>query len=116
MRFTDVPGQFPMNFTRLCLAAVFLAGFGLGPGHAAQLNPGEYACAGPGGRILFGLGFNLRADGAYADLSGKTSGRVVYSGSSLTFIGGPLTGRVGRDLHDDGFELGSVRCSVVSVD
>jgi hypothetical protein len=58
----------------------------------------------------------LRADGAYADLGGKTSGRVVYSGSSLTFDGGPLAGQVGRDLRDDGFELGSVRCSVVSVD
>jgi hypothetical protein len=113
MRFTDVHVQ---NFTGTCAAAVFLAGLGLGPGRAAQLDPGEYACAGPGGRILFGLGFNLRADDTYADLGGKTSGRVVYRGSSLAFIGGPLTGRVGRDLRDDGFELGSARCSVVSVD
>jgi hypothetical protein len=113
-RLTGVHGQFPIKFTRLCVAAVFLAG--LGPGRAAPLAWGEYACAGPSGRIIFGLGFNLRADGAYADLGGKTSGRVVYSGSSLTFVGGPLAGRVGRDLRDDGFELGSVRCSVVSVD
>jgi hypothetical protein len=116
MRFTDVHVQFPKNFTGHCAAAVFLAGLGLGPVRAAQLAPGEYACASPGGRILAGLGFELRADGAYADLAGKTSGRVVYRGSSLVFVGGPLTGRVGRDLRDDGFELGSARCSVVSVD
>jgi hypothetical protein len=65
--------------------------------------------------VGFGLDFELRADGTYTDLGGKTTGCVVYLGSSLTFIGGPLTGRVGRDLHYDGFELGSVRCSVVSM-
>jgi hypothetical protein len=105
-----------MNFTRLCVAAVFLAGLGLEPGRAAPLALGEYACAGPSGRVLNGLGFELRADGAYAGHGGKTSGRVVYRGSTLTFVDGPLTGRVGRDLRDDGFELGSARCSVVSVD
>jgi hypothetical protein len=46
----------------------------------------------------------------------RLSGRLVYRGSSLTFVGGPLSGRVGRDLRNDGFECGSVRCRVVSVE
>lgn len=103
--------KIPLILTKFCAATVFLASAGLGSARAAQLNPGEYACAGSGGRILIGLGFRLRADGTYTDLDGKTSGRVVYHGSSVAFVGGHLAGQAGRNVRGTGFEIDSSSCS-----
>jgi hypothetical protein len=69
------------------------------PATAAGLQPGEYACAGSGGIILIGLGFKLNSDGSYTDLDGKNSGRVSFSGSSVTFTGGHLNGYVGNNVR-----------------
>ena len=101
-----------MNITRLFAAVIFLAALGFGGAHAAQLKPGEYACAGSGGRILIGLGFKLLADGTYTDLDGKTSGRLVYQGSSVTFVGGHLAGEVGRNVTATNLDIHSASCSV----
>jgi hypothetical protein len=97
---------------RCCLIAIFLAGAGI-PARAAGLQPGEYACAGSGGRILIGLGFKLLADGTYTDLDGKTSGRVVYDGPNVSFLGGHLDGQVGRNVRDGtNFEINTISCSL----
>jgi hypothetical protein len=97
---------------RVCLIAIFMAGAACGPAGAAGLAPGEYAC-GSNGRILIGLGFKLKADGTYTDLDGTTSGRVVYSGSDVTFVGGHLDGQVGRNIKEDGkyFTINQIGCS-----
>jgi hypothetical protein len=92
------------------VSALLLCG-SLGTASAAQLQPGEYACSGSGGRILIGLGFKLMADGTYTDLDGTTSGRVVYEGSSVSFVGGHLAGQVGRNVRGRNFEIGSISCS-----
>lgn len=98
--------------TAVCLTAIFLAVGGVQPAVAAGLEAGEYACAGSGGRILIGLGFKLRADGTYTDLAGKTPGSVVYSGSNVSFVGGPLAGQVGRNVRGGtNFEIGPISCS-----
>jgi hypothetical protein len=82
------------------------------PAKAAGLRPGEYACAGSGGTILIGLGFILRGDGTYTDLDGKAHGRVVYSGSSVHFVGGHLDGYVGTNVRGgSNFEIHSISCS-----
>lgn len=80
---------------------------------SAALAPGEYACAGSGGQILIGLGFKLNADGSYTDLDGKSRGRVTYSGSNVTFVGGHLDGQTGRNIRNNGrnFEIGMISCS-----
>jgi hypothetical protein len=93
------------------LLAAVVMGAGLAPAGAAGLPPGEYACAGSGGRILIGLGFKLLADGTYTDLDGKSPGRVVDQGSSISFVGGNLAGQVGRNVRGTSFEIGSISCS-----
>ena len=93
------------------MIAAFLVGISVEIAGAAELQPGEYACAGSGGRILIGLGFKLLADGTYTDLDGKTSGRVVYQGSTVSFVGGHLAGQVGRNIRGANFEIGSISCS-----
>jgi hypothetical protein len=87
-----------------------------GPSSAAALVPGEYACAGSGGRILIGLGFKVQADGTtYTDLDGKSRGRINFGadGSSLTFVGGHLDGQAGRNVRNNGknFEINTISCS-----
>jgi hypothetical protein len=95
------------------LAAFFLVLTALTPASAAGLQPGEYACAGSGGRILIGLGFRLQANGTYTDLDGKTSGTVSYNGSDLTFVGGHLAGQAGRNVRGGtNFEIGFISCSL----
>jgi hypothetical protein len=83
---------------------------------SAALLPGEYACAGSGGRLLIGLGFKLGADGTYTDLDGKSRGRVTYSadGTTLTFVGGHLDGQHGRNVRNGGrnFEINMISCSL----
>jgi hypothetical protein len=82
------------------------------PATAANLRPGEYACAGSGGTILIGLGFKLNADGSYTDLDGKTSGRAEFSGTSVRFVGGHLDGYVGTNVRGGtNFEIHSISCS-----
>ena len=89
-----------------CLALV------AAPAKAASLRPGEYACAGSGGTILIGLGFILRGDGTYTDLDGKSHGRVVFSASTVKFVGGHLDGYVGRNIRGgSNFEIHSISCS-----
>ncbi|MGH6663792.1 MAG: hypothetical protein ACREB2_02655 [Pseudolabrys sp.] len=79
---------------------------------AAELRPGEYACAGSGGRILIGLGFKLKSDGSYTDLDGKNAGRVSLSGTNVTFTGGHLNGYVGTNVRGGtNFEIHSISCS-----
>jgi len=94
------------------LAAVICAGLAAagGPAAAAGLPAGEYACAGSSG-IVIGLGFILRADGTYTDLDGKTSGRVSFSGSSVTFSGGHLNGYTGTNVRGSSFEIHGITCS-----
>jgi hypothetical protein len=95
----------------LWLSIVFLA-WAAGSATAAELKPGEYACAGSGGRILIGLGFKLNADGSYTDLDGKSAGRVTFSGSSVIFAGGHLNGYVGTNVRGGtNFEIHSISCS-----
>jgi hypothetical protein len=97
------------GFAALCLLAA-----GIAPAGAALL-PGEYACAGSGGRILLGLGFQLAGDGSYTDLDGKNPGRVTYGagGSTVTFVGGHLDGQTGRNVRNGGknFEINTISCS-----
>ena len=93
----------------LCVAFLGLAA---GPATAAGLQPGEYACAGSGGMILIGLGFKLKADGSYTDLDGTTSGRAVFEGSSVRFVGGHLDGQTGRNVRGGtNFEINMISCS-----
>jgi len=93
----------------LAIAVLALAA---GPVQAAGLQPGEYACAGSGGRILIGLGFRLNADGTYTDLGGRSAGRVEFSGSNVRFIGGHLTGQVGTNVRGGtNFEINGISCS-----
>ncbi len=82
------------------------------PSTAAGLRAGEYACAGSGGTILIGLGFLLNADGTYTDLDRKSSGRAVFEGNSVKFVGGHLNGYVGTNVRGGtNFEIHSISCS-----
>ena len=66
---------------------------------------------GSGGSILIGLGFKLSADGTYTDLDGKNSGRVSFSGSTVSFVGGHLAGQIGRNVRDGRqFEINTISC------
>jgi hypothetical protein len=95
----------------LCLAVAVLA-LAAAPAKAAGLRPGEYACAGSGGTILIGLGFILRGDGTYTDLDGKSAGRVAFSGTNVTFVGGHLNGYVGTNVRGGtNFEIHTISCS-----
>jgi len=111
MKTSAHPARF--RLAALLAGTVVLANAGVGPARAAELRPGEYACAGSGGRILIGLGFKLQADGTYTDLDGKSSGRVVYSGSNISFVGGHLAGQVGRNVRGGtNFEINMISCSL----
>lgn len=95
----------------MCAAAALIIAADIGGAAAASLQLGEYACAGSSG-ILIGLGFKLNADGSYTDLDAKSSGRVVDSGSNISFVGGHLAGQVGRNVRGGkNFEIGSISCS-----
>ena len=95
----------------LWLSVAFLA-WAAGSAGAAELKPGEYACAGSGGRVLIGLGFKLSADGSYTDVDGKDAGRATFSGSNVTFSGGHLNGYVGTNVRcGTNFEIHSISCS-----
>ena len=94
------------------IAALTVLCAGAHPSGAAELQAGEYACAGSGGRLLIGLGFKLRGDGTYTDLDGKSAGRVVYEGTNLRFVGGHLDGQVGRNVRGGtNFEINTISCS-----
>jgi hypothetical protein len=99
-----------VGWAGLCLAVICFMAADVGSAEA-QLMAGEYACAGASG-ILIGLGFKLRPDGCYTDLDNTTSGRVVFSGSSVRFIGGHLDGYVGTNVRGgSNFEIHSISCS-----
>lgn len=95
-------------------AFLIVAGLALAaePAAAAGLQPGEYACAGSGGTLLIGLGFKLKGDGTYTDLDGKTSGKVVFEGTNVRFVGGHLGGQAGRNVRGGtNFEINMISCS-----
>jgi hypothetical protein len=95
----------------LCAAAALFIVAGIARAGAANLQPGEYACAGASA-ILIGLGFKFNTDGSYTDLDGKSSGRVVESGSNVSFVGGHLAGQAGRNVRGGrNFEIGAISCS-----
>jgi hypothetical protein len=73
----------------------------------AGLKVGEYACYGSGGRIMLGLGFKVLAGNRYVDLDGRNAGSFAQSGSSVTFRGGHLDGKTGRDMRGHSFTLGA---------
>lgn len=92
------------------LVALFVGA--AGPASGAGLRPGEYACAGSGGTILIGLGFLLNGDSSYTDLDKKNSGRVVFEGSNVKFVGGHLNGYVGTNVRSGtNFEIHAISCS-----
>jgi hypothetical protein len=102
------------NFALRTMALLIAAGLACasGPAAAAGLRAGEYACAGSGGTILIGLGFKLKADGTYTDLDGKNSGKAVFEGTTVRFVGGHLNGQVGRNIRGGtNFEIHTISCS-----
>jgi hypothetical protein len=107
----DMANMIPARRLLALLTAAFLA-WAARPAAAAELRPGEYACAGSGGTILIGLGFRLKADGTYTDHDGKSSGRVVFEGTSVRFVGGHLNGETGRNVRGGtNFEIHTISCS-----
>jgi hypothetical protein len=94
----------------VCLIAGFVAGLSGGAVGAAALPPGEYSCFASGGSILIGLGFKLEANGSYTDLDGKSRGRVTYSDSNVTFVGGHLDGEVGKNRVGNVFNIHNTKC------
>lgn len=81
--------------------------------NAASLYVGEYACYGTGGRLMAGMGFHLKAGGAYNDGDGRRGGTYGYdtSRATISFRGGFLDGQTGRNVQSSGFELSAtVRC------
>jgi len=73
----------------------------------AGLKVGEYACYGVGGRILLGLGFKVLPGNRYTDLEGGNAGSFSVSGATVTFQGGHLGGKTGRDMRGHSFTLGA---------
>ncbi len=74
---------------------------------ASQLYIGEYACYGTGGRMMAGMGFTLLPGGKYYDLDKQRGGSYVYDSknATITFKGGFLSGQVGRNVRQTGFQL-----------
>jgi hypothetical protein len=75
---------------------------------------GEWACLLPGGRIAANMGFRMKADKTYTDLEGARGGKYVFNfeASSVTFKGGFLDGKGGKNVDGDGIVLSpSLTCS-----
>jgi hypothetical protein len=68
---------------------------------------GEWACVLPGGRLASNMGFRMKANKSYTDLEGARGGTYIYDvlASSLTFRGGFLDGRGGKNVDGDGIVL-----------
>lgn len=80
---------------------------------ADKLYIGEYACYGTGNRIMAGMGFRLKAGGAYADVDGGRGGTYAFNAaaSTLAFRGGFLAGQTGKNVQSSGFTLSTtVNC------
>ena len=78
-----------------------------------KLYLGQYACYGTGGRLMAGMGFVLKANGAYEDLDRARKGSYVHNtaASTLFFKGGFLDGQTGRNVRMTGFDLSAtVNC------
>lgn len=75
----------------------------------ANLYLGEYACYGTGGRLMAGMGFILLPGGKYFDVDKKRGGTYTYSSltSTIRFNGGFLSGQVGKNVKQTGFQLSS---------
>ena len=74
---------------------------------ATKLYLGEFACYGTAGRLMAGMGFNLKSGGRYNDLDGARGGTYVFNATAATisFHGGFLDGQVGRNVRTTGFQL-----------
>ena len=78
-----------------------------------KLYVGQYACYGTGGRLMAGMGFELKPGGGYQDLDGGRKGVYVYDAlaSTLSFKGGFLDGQTGKNVRTTGFAISaSVNC------
>lgn len=71
------------------------------------LRLGEYACYGSGGRIMAGLGFKVLAGNRYTDLEGGNAGSYSTTGDTVSFRGGHLDAKSGRDLRNQNFRIGA---------
>jgi hypothetical protein len=75
---------------------------------------GEWACLLPGERLAANMGFRMKADKTYTDLDGQRGGRYVFDfeAASITFKGGFLDGKGGRNVDGDGIVLSpSLTCA-----
>jgi len=73
----------------------------------AGLKVGEYACYGVGGRIMIGLGFKVLPGNRYTDLDGHNPGSFSITGNTVSFRGGHLGGKTGRNLRGHSFTIGA---------
>ncbi len=71
------------------------------------LKVGEYACYGSGGRIMAGLGFKVLAGNRYTDLEGGNPGSYSTTADTVSFRGGHLDAKSGRDLRNHNFRIGA---------
>jgi hypothetical protein len=75
---------------------------------------GEWACLLPGGRLAANTGFRMKADKTYTDLDGKRGGKYVFDfeAASITFHGGFMDGKGGKNVEGDGIVLSpSLTCA-----
>ena len=82
-------------------------------GSGGALYVGQYACYGTGSRLMAGMGFVLKAGGAYQDTDGGRKGSYLHdaSTSTISFKGGFLDGQAGKNVRTTGFTLSStVNC------
>lgn len=73
----------------------------------SSLYIGEYAAYGTGGRLMAGMGIILTADNRYYDLDKKRGGTYRYNQKTgtITFIGGFLSGQIGKNVNTSGFDI-----------
>ena len=75
--------------------------------NANTLYIGEYAAYGTGGRMMTGMGIILTADKKYYDLDKQRGGTYSYNqkAGTITFTGGFLDGKVGKNVNATGFDI-----------
>lgn len=68
---------------------------------------GEWACLLPGGRLAANMGFRMKVNKTYTDLEGARGGKYVFDfeAASITFRGGFLDGKGGKNVDGDGIVL-----------
>lgn len=75
----------------------------------SSLYIGEYAAYGTGGRLMTGMGMTLTNGNRYYDLDKKRGGTYNYNkkAGTITFIGGFLSGQIGKNVSTKGFDISS---------